>query len=134
VEDFARLAALTICNPPCRFQAASISLLTLGQVILYDKGDQRFSWPAKVAAAGIISAAVAGALLAGVPSVRWLGWLEYLDALALVKLGITMVKYLPQVGGCRRRGATLPTALGQALPHRLPSSYISLPLAHHRFG
>lgn len=64
---------------------------------MYDKGDQRFSWPAKVAAAGIPSAAVAGALLAGVPSVPWLGWLEYLNALALVKLGITLVKYVPQV-------------------------------------
>lgn len=35
--------------------------------------------------------------MAGVPSVQWLGWLEYLNALALVKLGITLVKYLPQV-------------------------------------
>jgi hypothetical protein len=29
--------------------------------------------------------------------VPWLGWLEYLNALAMFKLGITLVKYLPQV-------------------------------------
>jgi hypothetical protein len=49
-----------------------------------------------------VFAAVAGALLAGFAAVPWLGWLEYLNALAMFKLGITLVKYLPQVGGCDR--------------------------------
>ena len=67
------------------------------QIAWYERGDQRFSWPAKLAATSIAVAAGVGALLAGTVSIKWVSWLQYLNALALVKLGITLFKYMPQV-------------------------------------
>ncbi|EOD39122.1 hypothetical protein EMIHUDRAFT_260514, partial [Emiliania huxleyi CCMP1516] len=38
--------------------------------------------------------------------IRWLDWLAYLNALAAVKLGVTLVKYLPQLLLNARRRST----------------------------
>mmetsp|Transcript_18511 Transcript_18511/g.55827 ORF Transcript_18511/g.55827 Transcript_18511/m.55827 type:complete len:227 (-) Transcript_18511:526-1206(-) len=101
-EQYARAAgggspAVKVNDALFSLHAAAISLFTLLQIAWYERGDQRFSWPAKLAATSIAVAAGVGALLAGTVSIKWVSWLQYLNALALVKLGITLFKYMPQL-------------------------------------
>jgi len=86
--------------------ALLISAVTLLQVFLYERGGQTFSLPAKAASAAILLGAAVGAGLAAARPIRWLDWLAYLNALAAVKLGVTLVKYLPQLLLNARRRST----------------------------
>ncbi|EOD25716.1 hypothetical protein EMIHUDRAFT_64713 [Emiliania huxleyi CCMP1516] len=88
-DVFFALHALLISAPP----------LDLPQVFLYERGGQTFSLPAKAASAAILLGAAAR-------PIRWLDWLAYLNALAAVKLGVTLVKYLPQLLLNARRRST----------------------------
>lgn len=97
--------------------AAAATALTLLQCCLYDRGGQR---PARATLAGAAaSVAVAGAWAAAVvlvPAVKpdacpdscppesLLTWLSWLYFLGYIKMGVSLVKYLPQIVlNCRRR-------------------------------
>ena len=104
--------------------ASVVTALTLIQCALYHRGGQRISWPAAlgtgVAGAAITAylAAVIGAATQGggggiaggafavadapaVPCGSTLSWLSFLYFLSYIKLAVSLVKYIPQVGGLR---------------------------------
>ena len=75
--------------------AAALTAFTLGQCVIYDRGEQHVSRLCKQAVAAIlVMVAGYGLLVLALQSISVLSWL-YL--LSLVKLGITMSKYVPQV-------------------------------------
>ena len=78
--------------------AALLTALTLGQCAVYDRGQQQVSLLCKQAVIAIvILVGVYGLLTFAISGVSVLSWL-YL--LSLVKLGITISKYVPQVRLC----------------------------------
>jgi cystinosin len=95
-----------------------VTAATLVQCALYDRGGQKISWPAALGAGGAAAsiaaylAAVIGAAVEGggsstpaagaTPGVSCgsiLSWLSFLYFLSYIKLGVSLVKYIPQVGG-----------------------------------
>ncbi len=100
--------------------AAVVTAITLVQCMLYDRGGQKVSWLAGLGTGGAMAtiaaylAAVIGAAAQGggggggpsapggmgraVPCVNILSWLSFLYFLSYIKLGVSLVKYIPQVG------------------------------------
>lgn len=82
--------------------AAIISLATLVQCVVYERGGQRFLSPI-----GIIVVVTGALVLASFPVIaiaegsrtphNSLTWLNLLMVLSLVKLAVSLVKYIPQV-------------------------------------
>lgn len=101
-----------------------VTAATLVQCALYDRGGQKISWPAALGAGGAAAsitaylAAVIGAAVEGgggsstladgaAPGVSCgsiLSWLSFLYFLSYIKLGVSLVKYIPQVGVVAREG------------------------------
>lgn len=72
--------------------------VTLAQCVMYDRGAQKFSSPIGYACAGTAATAALCTLCVSVgwdPS--WLSWLNLLIGLSFMKMGISLVKYIPQV-------------------------------------
>ena len=100
--------------------ALAVTLLTAAQCCAYPRGKQRVHGAVIAAACGAGAAAVAyAATVAG--GWTWLGpafarrldWLDWLYFLAYVKMGVTLTKYIPQVGALGRRGGA-PRGSGRA--------------------
>ena len=89
------------------FGACAIGLL---QIRFYERGRQRFSRTTLVAVVVFVLGAAAGAVVIIAHPAHWCTWFNYLYALSFVKLAISIVKYVPQVGhatslvGRRRTG------------------------------
>ncbi|KAL4436346.1 hypothetical protein ABPG77_009908 [Micractinium sp. CCAP 211/92] len=99
--------------------AAVVTAITLMQCMLYDRGGQKVSWLAGLGTGGAVAtiaaylAAVIGAAAQGggggggpsppggmgraVPCGNILSWLSFLYFLSYIKLGVSLVKYIPQV-------------------------------------
>jgi cystinosin len=81
--------------------AAIITLATLIQCMVYDRGGQRFFSPvdtfAVVAGALVLAACPVVAIAEGQSQKGLLTWLNLLLLLSLIKLAVSLVKYIPQV-------------------------------------
>jgi len=78
--------------------ALILTLFTLGQLYYYERGDQRVSLFAKLLIAGFLTTLVVAAIaifIAG--NSGFLSWLNWLYLASYIKVGISLVKYLPQL-------------------------------------
>lgn len=71
------------------------TLVTIGQCVKYESGDQRVSTTARTILGIFVAVLIISAILvfAGI----W-HWLDFLYNCSYVKLTITLIKYVPQVG------------------------------------
>jgi len=95
---------VTIQDCVFALHAVLVTLVTLWQVAVYDRGDQRFSWICIGTIGFLVTISLAYAVAAmagtapgveirGVPLFSWLWWVYWLS---FIKLGITVIKYVPQ--------------------------------------
>lgn len=86
--------------------AAVLTLVTLFQCFIYERKDQKFAWSTILSVTGLTIAATVWAIVIAVaPCVRCeeeggsrvVNWLSWLYVISMIKLGITLVKYIPQV-------------------------------------
>ena len=79
--------------------AVALSAVQLSQIWCYPRGNQQFSRWVKLFCLLVCIGTPVGTILAAVRphGCKWCNWLTLLYALAYVKLGITLVKYIPQV-------------------------------------
>ena len=79
--------------------AVALSAVQLSQIWCYPRGNQKFSRWVKLFCLLVCIGTPVGVILAAVRlhGCKWCNWLTLLYALAYVKLGITLVKYIPQV-------------------------------------
>ena len=78
--------------------AVLLTLITIGQIFIYERGDQRVSLTAKILCVAMIVVIVGylAMVLGGVHGHAWT-WLPFLYFLSYVKLFVTLIKYIPQV-------------------------------------
>ncbi|KAF6039929.1 CTNS [Bugula neritina] len=92
-----------------------ITCVTIGQTAIYERGTQKVS---KICI-GIASLAVLAIfifiILAAVPSVATFNWLSMVYGFSYVKLGITIIKYMPQAWMNYRRKSTVGWSIGNIL-------------------
>ncbi|BFZ16838.1 hypothetical protein BsWGS_19877 [Bradybaena similaris] len=92
--------------------AIVITLLTIVQCIIYEKGNQRVS---KVCIVLVTAAWLfAGASLV-VTLLHKITWLTYLYYFSYIKLGVTLIKYMPQAYMNFRRKSTVGWSIGNVL-------------------
>uniref|UniRef100_K9IJX2 Cystinosin n=1 Tax=Desmodus rotundus TaxID=9430 RepID=K9IJX2_DESRO len=73
--------------------AVALTLVVLVQCLLYERGDQRVSWPA----IGFLVLAWLFALIIMIlAAVGVTSWLQFLFCFSYIKLAVTLVKYFPQ--------------------------------------
>jgi len=83
--------------------ALLVTLLTVLQCCIYPRGKQRLHWATIVGIALIVNVAIAYALAiqygwsVGGQLQRWMEWVYWLYFLSYVKMGVTLIKYMPQV-------------------------------------
>lgn len=98
--------------------AVILTLITISQTFVYSTGGQRISLPCKVLLTGawsyIILAGVAASLASHGP-LSQLRWLNYLSGLGYIKIGVTLVKYIPQALMNFRRQSTEGWSIGNVL-------------------
>lgn len=78
--------------------AVLLTVITIVQIFIYDRGDQRVSTLCKVLCAVMIVSPLVylGLVLGHVPGHLWT-WLAFLYYLSYIKLFVTVIKYIPQV-------------------------------------
>lgn len=69
-------------------------LVTIIQCFIYERGDQKVSWPARVFIIVVLTTLIVTASLSvgGI-----MHWLDFLYTCSYIKLTITLIKYVPQV-------------------------------------
>ncbi|XP_066219546.1 cystinosin isoform X2 [Saccopteryx leptura] len=73
--------------------AVALTLVVLVQCFLYERGDQRVSWPTIgfLVLSGLFALVIMVMAAAGVTT-----WLQFLFCFSYIKLAVTLVKYFPQ--------------------------------------
>ncbi|EDV22287.1 uncharacterized protein TRIADDRAFT_29291, partial [Trichoplax adhaerens] len=92
--------------------AAVITGFTIFQCFIYERGDQKLSWTATALVSGSWLFAIISLIVAIAGK---LSWLTYLYFLSYVKLGITLIKYVPQAYMNYRRKSTVGWSIGNVL-------------------
>lgn len=92
--------------------AVLITSITIIQCLLYEKGGQRVSYICIVLVTG--AWLFAGASLVAT-LVHKISWLTYLYYFSYIKLGVTLIKYIPQAYMNFRRKSTLGWSIGNVL-------------------
>jgi len=94
--------------------AAVLTIVTIVQVLIYERGGQSVSMVAKVILLACSTTVVIVIVLASIPAVTF-NWLGMVQALSYVKLAITIVKYIPQAWMNFRRKSTVGWSIGNVL-------------------
>jgi LCT (Lysosomal Cystine Transporter) family transporter len=90
------------------FWATIMSIIILLQIAIYERGGQKVSRICWIAIAGMLIAIAVMAACAGLKvNDGKFSWLDMLIGLSYIKLGITVVKYAPQVVQNYRRKSTI---------------------------
>lgn len=92
--------------------AVVITSVTIGQCLMYERGQQRVSLTGRVLLALAWLTALVAVILAAAKVVTWL---QMLYIISYVKLGITLVKYIPQAWMNFRRKSTEGWSIGNVL-------------------
>ncbi|XP_046330208.2 cystinosin-like [Haliotis rufescens] len=92
--------------------AVFVTLVTIGQCFIYERGGQKVSKICTVLLAGTwLFAFIALFVAVG----KKITWLEYLYYFSYIKLGVTLIKYIPQAWMNYRRKSTLGWSIGNVL-------------------
>ncbi len=92
--------------------AVALTSVTIFQCFIYERGNQRVSWPARILVA---LALLAIAVVFSLSLFEVVSWFFFLTFLGLVKLGCSFVKYCPQAFmNCKRR-MTIGWSIGSIL-------------------
>lgn len=92
--------------------AVCMTLVTIAQCFMYERGDQRVSTVAKVLLALFWTFAGVSLVVAATGKITWL---LYLNFWSYIKLAITLIKYIPQAYMNYRRKSTVGWAIGNVL-------------------
>jgi len=87
-------------------------IVTIIQCFIYERAGQRVSYPCIGALIGIALFIISTSISAGVDAITWL---DFLTWASYVKLGITIVKYMPQAYMNFRRKSTQGWSIGNVL-------------------
>ncbi|XP_071117963.1 LOW QUALITY PROTEIN: cystinosin-like [Haliotis cracherodii] len=92
--------------------AVFVTLVTIGQCFIYERGGQKVSKVCTVLLAGTwLFAFIALFVAVG----KKITWLEYLYYFSYIKLGVTLIKYIPQAWMNYRRKSTLGWSIGNVI-------------------
>lgn len=92
--------------------AILLTFITILQCVFYDRGDQKVSFVSKILLSGTwLFAAVALA----VTLFHKITWLTYLYYFSYIKIGVTLIKYIPQAWMNYRRKSTVGWSIGNIL-------------------
>ncbi|MGH0151174.1 UNVERIFIED_CONTAM: hypothetical protein FKN15_032550 [Acipenser sinensis] len=92
--------------------AVALTVVVICQCCLYERGEQRVS---KVAIGLLVIAWAFAFLTLFVAVAGTITWLEYLYYFSYIKLGVTLVKYIPQAYMNYRRKSTVGWSIGNVL-------------------
>jgi len=92
--------------------AVVLTLITIFQCFIYDRGNQKVSTVAKVLVSGSWLFAIVSLVLTIVHVITWLTYLYYFS---YIKLGVTLIKYVPQAYMNFRRKSTEGWSIGNVL-------------------
>ncbi|KAK6468237.1 cystinosin-like [Huso huso] len=92
--------------------AVALTVVVICQCCLYERGEQRVS---KVAIGLLVIAWTFAFLTLFVAVAGTITWLEYLYYFSYIKLGVTLVKYIPQAYMNYRRKSTVGWSIGNVL-------------------
>ncbi|XP_067935885.1 uncharacterized protein [Watersipora subatra] len=95
--------------------ALCVTIATIVQVFMYERGGQRVSHVTKAILSLCALAALIFIIVAVVPTVTGFNWLSLVYALSYVKLGITVIKYIPQAWMNFKRKSTVGWSIGNVL-------------------
>jgi len=88
------LPTVTVNDVFFGFHAVILTIVHLSQIAIYDRGNQKVSWFAIFVIGGSATAALIWTFVAAGGHSQWIDVLYYLS---YIKLGLTFIKYLPQV-------------------------------------
>ena len=86
--------------------AMAVTALTLVQCVIYPHKRGRISFLGYILLLGALAALALYALLVWLVRLEAFNWLNFLDFVSYVKIGVTVIKYVPQVILNCRRGST----------------------------
>ncbi|KJE93848.1 cystinosin-like protein [Capsaspora owczarzaki ATCC 30864] len=92
--------------------AVVLTLVTIVQCFIYDRGEQRVSWISRIILIGAWLFAFISFWIAFKGIISWLTYLYYFS---YIKLGITLIKYVPQAFMNFRRKSTVGWSIGNVL-------------------
>ncbi|PVD23877.1 hypothetical protein C0Q70_17151 [Pomacea canaliculata] len=92
--------------------AVFITLVTIGQCFIYEKGGQKVSKICMVLVAGAWLFAAAALIVTLTHKITWLTYLYYFS---YIKLGVTLIKYIPQAYMNYQRKSTVGWSIGNVL-------------------
>lgn len=92
--------------------AILLTFIAILQCIFYERGDQKVSLPSKI----LLSCTWLFAAIAFVVTLcRKITWLTYLYYFSYIKIGVTLIKYIPQAWMNFRRKSTVGWSIGNVL-------------------
>jgi len=92
--------------------AVFITIITIGQCFIYDRGSQRVSNVCRVLCGG---AWLFSSIALVVTLTHTITWLTYLYYFSYIKLGVTLIKYIPQALMNYRRKSTVGWSIGNVM-------------------
>lgn len=95
--------------------AVFATAVTIGQCFIYERGNQLISKTTVAVLAFVWSTAAVFLLLTSLDIFKTTPWLNFLYFFSYVKLGVTLVKYIPQVVSNYRRKSTIGWSIGTVL-------------------
>lgn len=95
--------------------AVLITAITIFQCFIYERGKQRVSIISRVILAGSWLFALITLIITAASSGSVITWLEFIYYFSYIKLGVTLIKYIPQVYMNYRRKSTEGWSIGNVL-------------------
>ncbi|GIY16616.1 cystinosin homolog [Caerostris darwini] len=95
--------------------AVFVTILTIGQCFIYERGDQTIAKSTVAVLALVWSTAAVFLLLTALHVNKYTPWLTFLYFFSYVKLGVTLTKYIPQVVYNYKRKSTVGWSIGTVL-------------------
>lgn len=92
--------------------ASVITLFTIGQCFIYERGNQRVSYTAQGFLAFFSLTIIVTVVLS---IVEKMAWLDFLYTISYIKLAITLLKYVPQAVLNYRRKSTVGWSIGNII-------------------
>lgn len=83
--------------------AIVLTLITISQCFIYDRGMQTVSKPCRILLGLILLSTIVTCILS---AAKVMNWLDFVSGLSYIKLGITIIKYMPQAYMNYRRKST----------------------------
>lgn len=92
--------------------AILLTFITILQCVFYDRGDQKVSFVSKILLSGTWLFAAVALVVTLFHKITWLTYLYYFS---YIKIGVTLIKYIPQAWMNYRRKSTVGWSIGNIL-------------------